>query len=204
MQTVPFSVMVKNLYKTTGYYEDFSSVVHAAIGISGEVQELADSLSHLNTVEEAGDLEFYCEAAIQVLDDLRFATGIDFRVMVAEAEERVTSQRPRLGHMLLRDMQTYSADFLDLSKKLWVYGKPLDGDMVAKLATALGEVRGNLCNFYAVTGLSRTEVIASNQRKLGMRYPEGVYQDAAAQARADKPGEVERKNPDDSEGGTYD
>lgn len=74
------------------------------------------------------------------------------------------------------------AECLDLVKKSWVYGKPLD---VAKLRAEAGDTLHYLVMLCITQGWTLEELAADNKAKLDRRYPQG-YTDAAAIARADQ------------------
>ena len=101
-------------------------------------------------------------------------------------------------------------DFLDYSKKLWVYGKPLTLEMAVEMHEALGTVDNALMGIGLGYEFTKQDMIAFNAHKLVLgekaRYKTGKYSDRAAQDRADKQGEIpfEFKKPDDTEGGSND
>lgn len=74
-----------------------------------------------------------------------------------------------------------SAECLDLVKKSWVYGEPLD---LVKLQTEAGDTLHYLVMLCIVNGWTLEDLAANNKAKLDARYPQG-YTDAAAIARAD-------------------
>lgn len=74
-------------------------------------------------------------------------------------------------------------EVLDLTKKVWVYGKPLD---VAKLVEELGDMRFYYQAMLNLLQMTDAEIIAQNMKKLRVRYADGKYSDAQANARADK------------------
>lgn len=79
-----------------------------------------------------------------------------------------------------------AGEFLDCSKKQWVYGKPLD---MANAIEELGDIEFYLAHARMTLGVTRAQVLQANADKLETRYPTG-YSDAAAIARADKEKEV--------------
>lgn len=74
-----------------------------------------------------------------------------------------------------------SGECLDLVKKSWVYGKPLD---LVKLQTEAGDTLHYLVMLCIANGWTLEDLVANNRAKLNLRYPTG-YTDAAAIARAD-------------------
>lgn len=81
-------------------------------------------------------------------------------------------------------------ELLDVSKKTWIYGKPLD---VEHLIEELGDLRYYYQQVLNMLGLSDKDIQAANMRKLMKRYPDGVYSDKHAQQRLDKAPGSDRK-----------
>ena len=175
----PFNEMVRNLFKIDGFNEDAAGLMHAAIGISGEVVELLWSSTKENFIEEAGDVEFYVCAALQ---EMRFTSEQYNRVIVAVnvyLEQQLTPEKTST------DLMKNAGGFIDLAKKSWVYSKPRE-EIVDEVSQYLGSILGSLIFLYNIHGISRQEVIDSNQTKLGIRYPDGVYSNEHANERKDK------------------
>jgi hypothetical protein len=155
-------------------------LIHATIGIVGELIELRAANTRENILEELGDIEFYC-----VHYELAWARfGATLR------------QDPIMPQDLFALNLTWALDeclhtagnLLDGAKKLWVYNKSPDQlfDAAERLYKSL---RSFLFQIHALLAISEGTLRASNEAKLRLRYPVG-YTDAAAQARADKaPGE---------------
>lgn len=76
-----------------------------------------------------------------------------------------------------------TGELIDAVKKAWAYGKPLDRENVIE---ELGDVAFYLVAACNTVGITLREVIAANVDKLLKRYPNGIYSDQAAIARADK------------------
>lgn len=74
-----------------------------------------------------------------------------------------------------------SSECLDLVKKSWVYGKPLD---TIKLQEEAGDTLHYLMMLCITQGWTFEDLADNNKAKLDKRYPQG-YTDAAAIARAD-------------------
>ena len=72
---------------------------------------------------------------------------------------------------------------LDAVKKHAIYSKPLDYENVVE---ELGDLEFYMQGVRAALNITREEVLVHNLAKLRMRYAEGTYTDAQAQARADK------------------
>lgn len=165
--------MVFRLFKTQGAVE--TDIMHAAIGISGEVAELLAATSRENAVEELGDIEFYLEALKQQL-----LNNFPYRRSASNMGSDVVS-RPE--QFIIR----VSGALLDLAKKSWVYKQEVNAE---KMWVAVGDVERALRSVYLIADITSTEARQSNMEKLQKRYPLGEYSDKAAQIRADKaPGE---------------
>ena len=76
-----------------------------------------------------------------------------------------------------------AGEILDTVKKTWVYGKPVDRE---NLIEELGDIEFYLQALRDLVDVRREEVLAANVAKLTKRYPDGVYTDEHAIARADK------------------
>ena len=179
LRTVPYDQMVANLFKHMGSRE--ASLLHAAIGISGEAVELSVADSIENIVEELGDMEFYIEAGYQVLGGRRSALADE---LVLEASD--PAQRQVLGSVTIA-MSAAAGRLLDLAKKGWVYNKPLDDNAERAVRYELMRLECMMEQLLDMVGVRRPDVLRTNQTKLGKRYPYGVYTiDPAAQVRADQ------------------
>lgn len=149
--------------------EDGEGLVHASIGMVGELIELRGAHSPDNLLEELGDFEFYFCAFHQVLG---------FQWIFNNGGERAA-----LGLVLAQEYLLDSAEFLlDQSKKVWVYGKEINK---VHLEFGIANVQKNLNQVYHVLGVNRALVISGNMDKLRKRYPVG-YTDALAIERRDK------------------
>lgn len=89
------------------------------------------------------------------------------------------------AHHHTTGMAGEAGELLDITKKSWVYEKPLD---VAHIIEELGDVRWYYQSMLNMLGLTDEDIQASNTVKLMKRYPMGVYSNEQAQARADKVG----------------
>ena len=147
-----------------------AQMLHAAIGMSGELVEIELADSRKNLVEELGDFWFYFRAT----SDLPAATVPDY-IKVSQSE----------GMMLLKRATN---DILDAAKKLAIYRKPLTPELENRLRTAVQDISLNFPILVKYFGLTMEEVEAENVFKLTKRYPDG-YSNQAAQDRADKGGE---------------
>lgn len=145
-------------------------VHHATTGLVGEAIEAhqAVSLSHLK--EELGDMEFYLAA-----------------LKLEGPWNHLSPWIPRVGYPnnlpdLLLSLIVLTGDLLDMSKKGWIYNKPLEQ---MRFGEYIWSVEDLLVRIYDFLGTSQERIRAENEAKLRIRYPDG-YSDAAAQSRADK------------------
>lgn len=103
-------------------------------------------------------------------------------------------------HHATTGMSGEAGELLDITKKLWIYEKPITQDVVEHLIEELGDLRWYYQALLNTLQLTDEQIVAFNKRKLLKRYPGGVYSNAAAQARADKQPGADRKffgKPDD-------
>jgi NTP pyrophosphatase (non-canonical NTP hydrolase) len=86
-------------------------------------------------------------------------------------------------HHATTGMTGEAAEALDISKKVWIYNKPLD---VVHLMEELGDLRFYYQACLNLLQITDETVVAQNMKKLSVRYADGKYSDTQAQARADK------------------
>lgn len=96
-------------------------------------------------------------------------------------------------HHATTGMSGESGELLDVTKKLWIYEKPITEAIVEHLIEELGDLRWYYQAMLNTLGITDEQVQAFNKGKLLVRYPGGVYSNAAAQARADKQPGADRK-----------
>lgn len=174
---VPYYQMVRNLFKPMD--TQAATVLHAAVGIAGEVAELLVANSIENLVEEMGDIEFYIEAAFQATG------GRNFPELIVEGHDMSHHQ---VFGTVGTAMSVTAGRLLDVVKKAWVYNQDLNLDAVRYELLRLELMLGCLRELLSVR---RPDVQGANQTKLGKRYPDGVYTDRDARQRADKQGELD-------------
>lgn len=138
-------------------------LLHMAVGIMGEVVELAFAPTYENVREELGDTEFY--VAGMLLDEEFAAATEGLQVEVFDS-------------CVLKS----AGNLLDQVKKYVVYNK----DNIQDVAKAFAQFCYDLNEHYEEVEISRDEVREENVAKLTKRYANG-YSDKAAQERADKP-----------------
>lgn len=78
-----------------------------------------------------------------------------------------------------------AGEVLDLIKKIWANGRPLDFETHEKLVEELGDMMFYMQAMMELLTISPRDVRIANTYKLRKRYPNG-YSDEAALARADK------------------
>lgn len=96
-------------------------------------------------------------------------------------------------HHMTTGMSGEAGELLDITKKLWIYEKPVTQDVVEHLIEELGDIRWYYQGLLNTLGITDEQVRAFNIRKLLKRYPGGVFSTQAAQARADKVPGADRK-----------
>lgn len=170
LKVLPYPIMVSNLFKAGGSQAE--ELMHAAIGMSGEAAEFAAADGLQNAVEELGDLEFYAEAFRQKL-----CISLEDTVRARQVSPLVTLGT--MSHHLL----VVTGDILDHTKKVWVYRRQLD---TATFVELFGRFEGITQRIRDILGVNQKVILDGNQAKLGKRYPEGVYTNQDALARADK------------------
>ena len=148
-------------------------LLHMAIGVSGEVAELAMAVTKENAQEEAGDIEFYLQGMTLHRADIGSRIYDPLPRKVAEVEN-------------LKEALVESAGLLlDVVKKYAIYNKQLD---VLALNQHWYNMHHLLANLYQIWNTDRQAIISQNVDKLNKRYVRG-YSDTEAQVRADKDGE---------------
>ena len=177
-----YALMVKDLLKDMGSHA--ATVLHAALGISGEAGETIPAVirdDFPNMVEELGDGLFYAQGLLNMfgwtLEEMleTIASGDD--------QDLIDDflQSPGAG------MVYYASNIIDEVKKTWAYNKEMN---VPALKYSLGMYYRMLEETLSEWDLTFDDIEAHNQNKLvsgpNARYPSGKYSDAAAQARADK------------------
>jgi phosphoribosyl-ATP pyrophosphohydrolase len=183
-QVRPFDQMVAILFKHMG--SPAASLMHASVGISGEAGELVLAVAtqdRTNIIEELGDARFYVQAVLNMYGwDLEAFSPEDYK-----AADNMIVAAPVPGTLpsfiMAVSFQVVAADVLDIVKKQWVYNKPLDE---AALFDALGKLVSLYRGLLMLLSITEDTVQDHNRAKLAKRYPDGVYSDADAVARADK------------------
>lgn len=178
-----FQQMVSNLAKPgqkiiNDLTPNKAHMLHMAIGISGEVGELAIPIYKTiydkqkvdidNIKEELGDIWFYLEGLEQSLDLISERSGCEVEINI---EKEILSLSVSASHVL------------DIVKKHAIYGKELD---ISNLRDYIGYIKLDLFNMTSYFGLKTEDIIQANITKLNKRYSTGSYHNLDAQIRADK------------------
>lgn len=87
------------------------------------------------------------------------------------------------AHHHTTGMSGEAGELLDITKKTWIYGKPLD---IEHIIEEMGDLRWYYQSMLNMLGLTDEDIQAANTVKLQKRYPSGVYSNEQAIARADK------------------
>lgn len=178
----PYPEMVARLFKTLD--TDAATLHHATTGMAGETAELLEGFvafrkQEIGTIgksldnmrEELGDWRFYAQAVWNIY-------GWEMDSFVLPLPGSSGTVRNAIDQLII-----HSGAILDISKKDWIYGKEVD-------ARALHEqMEGALAAYKDILhtmGWTDLLICNDNRNKLAKRYPEGVYSDTDAIARADK------------------
>lgn len=169
-------------------YEDFvasrvkwlgelpADLIHATVGIVGELIELRAAYSRDNMLEELGDIEFYSvhyQLAWQRYGIEKFtARPQDFLGGASAYEDSIGIALCQAGELL------------DFAKKMWVYRKP-PAELVRMCELSYSGFRANIEHAHHLVSTSSGVLRANNEAKLRTRFPSG-YSDAHAQMRLDK------------------
>jgi hypothetical protein len=183
--SVSFRNHVERLFVKPGTLE--GRVMHAAVGIAGEVGELLDCLKktwiygkpldYPNLREEIGDVMFYAEALCL---QMKRPCGFD-SVLLPSCSDCSVERMVSLSSQLFK----HSGELLGRSEAFWA-GQ--DGIGFPHLSFCLDRVVKSLVAFQQLSGFTLDECRLHNMEKLALRYPDG-YTDQSAIARADKAGE---------------
>lgn len=167
--TIPYSVFVSRLFIKPETVA--GKLAHAAVGIVGELMELRGATDREEALEELGDLKFYVQAARNHLPDW----------------PATSSMYPATQFLAQLGAEVLACELLDFAKKLWIYEKELTEPIAKAMLVDLAGISYALEIITSQLGFTDEQVELYNRKKLLTRYEGGVYTDAGAQARADKP-----------------
>lgn len=167
LATIGYTGFVASLYNRTGdISKDFA---HAVLGVVTEMHELSEATDPLNEIEELGDLAFYVEAMLIVLNDMaplsRFLRYSD----IEAAQKRLATRDA---------MSTATVEWLDLAKRWVGYGKAPTMS-VYELAIEMVALRETVfMSFVGTHGPDMyNQAVITNVKKLMKRY-NGIKFDA--------------------------
>lgn len=114
---------------------------------------------------------------------------IDYADMVAKLakpgyaiQDSLSPQKCHMIHMAV-GISGEAGELLDAIKKAVIYNKPID---IENVIEELGDLEFYLEGLRQGLGITREETLATNIRKLSVRYKMLTYSDQQAQDRADK------------------
>lgn len=110
--------------------------------------------------------------------------GGSYHAFVASRFKDMGSKTDNLLHATV-GLAGEGGEALDAAKKHWAYGKELDEE---NLKEELGDAIFYIVAACNLMGWTLAEVMEANVVKLSKRYPQGVYSNEQAIARADKQG----------------
>lgn len=107
------------------------------------------------------------------------------RVLAKKGHEILDSLDPVDCHQIhmVMGISGEAGELLDAVKKAVIYRKPLDMQNVIE---EMGDIEFYMEGLRQSLGFTREDTLKANTAKLLERYPNGVYTNGAAQARADK------------------
>jgi NTP pyrophosphatase (non-canonical NTP hydrolase) len=110
----------------------------------------------------------------------------DYAEFVASRLKPLKTDSENLLHCAV-GCATEAGEHLSTVKKVYFYGKEMDGDVYENIVEELGDMLFYLVGACNTIGVTLAEVAEENRSKLEKRYPSG-YSDSHALARADKGG----------------
>lgn len=152
-----------------------ADLMHASVGIVGELVELSAATHRANILEELADIEFYL-AHYSLTFQKASVPFTDWSGLRERMDDDLTSN--------IANALFFAGNLLDYSKKMWVYNKP-PTELMSSIAFDFLALIDCLNAVHECLATSRGVLRANNEAKLRTRYPVG-YNDAHAQARLDK------------------
>ena len=177
---VSYGDFVRNLFRPLA---PSAMLAHAAMGVVTEVQEAFDATTPENSVEEAGDIAFFCAAFIQNLPH-----------QVTEADVDPAMRKVLLDYCLKHElgptsfddtdvfglMQEVSVEMLDAAKRYLAYDKPPTQETCTRLVGCAEMIAGLALTASPSEGEANPQnVIDVNVAKLKTRYKAGFSTEAA-------------------------
>lgn len=153
-------------------YDVSPDLIHAVLGLTSEHFEYDMSKSWLNAIEELGDLCWFCALAAHALDYDPFQ---DWELFID-----LNPDAPLLKEAL--------AEFVDIVKGAYAYGKDLDK---TRLRFLLSAITGRIAKIIvAKSDRTPDEVLMANIEKLRKRFPDkfdavlAIHRDVKQEAQA--------------------
>lgn len=152
-------------------------LLHAAIGIVGEVVELIEADEPQKRVEEMGDLLFYHDSLVIWQERYSPPRKLD------EESTYIPSLFTADLAYIERTLLIHSTALLDLAKKVWAYGQtPRFEDIEIQRRWLLSAFQGYA---YALS-TPIEDILENNWQKLSKRYPDHKFTTQASIDRADE------------------
>lgn len=143
---------------TAATYEKATRLLHAAMGLVTETDELEDYRDKVNLIEEIGDCFWYLPIITDVIPEF------NIRPLLAG---RLASGSPEYN---LRACRRYAAELIDLIGKRHIfYGKELD---LTKVISAAESYTYYLVRYCTVMKIDLEHTWEANIKKLEKRYPD--------------------------------
>lgn len=118
----------------------------------------------------------------RLISESRKSMYIPYSEMVEKLFKNMDTPAASLMHAAI-GIAGEGGEILDATKKHWVYEKPLD---VPNMLEEMGDIYFYMQKIMNMFGWTLLDIQMANRAKLGKRYPDGVYSNKDAQARADK------------------
>lgn len=174
--------MVRHLMKNPDTLHNESTpfkwgLLHAVLGIAGELAELVDHEDDENFLEECGDVLFYCRNIRQILDvpayEFRDPTGVNVIRLIGS--------------------------LVDHAKRIAIYSYEVTPERLVAILKLVDLTESMVVMELAERSMTREQALEHNIEKLvagpKARYKNG-YSDDAAAARADKQPEEQQPSVD--------
>lgn len=172
---------VRNLFRPL---PPSSMLAHAAMGVVTEIQELEDADTLDNSIEECGDIAFFCAAfqqSLPVVVSNQSIASNQVKVFLDFCEKREVHPKD-FDNLVALDMAlVLSIEMLDAAKRWLAYDKAPDAETCTRLA-ASAELVGQIVMSVSVDAeghLDPQAVIDVNVAKLQHRYKGGFSTEAA-------------------------
>lgn len=190
MELKDYQALAVRTAKFFGELKD--NLIHAALGISSEAGELAETIVSAwmqlpfnihNIPEEIGDACWYAAYLCDVMDwkfeDMLLEPG-DASEMSVTLAAAVIGRNPVALTLVLNQ---HASNITSVVKAFAIYGKPLDHELMKRELALYVTTASLLSSIHEADFTDYT--LAGNIQKLQARYPD-KYSDAAAIERADK------------------